>query len=351
MIGGGQVEPGAAGLQRQHHCALAAAGLEGVDHAVAGAAGQPAVVALDRLAGALAQVGSEALPPGGEVGEDQHPLVAGEDRLDDLVEPGQLAGAPVEAVFVGAVVHRVVADLLEGGDGGEHRALALGRARLAGRGGGDEVVEHRLVEPDLLGGHGAVVELVDAVGQLLGDGRLVLGAAVDQDAVERPQSRLAVRRGAVARAVAGAVGRGRAELGDELRPRAQQAGVGPVQDRPEIAEAVLDRRAGERQAGAGLQATQLLGGLRRGILDGLGLVDDDLAPFELAELVHVAQRRAVGGDHQIGVCDGRLECGALGSPRPVMHQEPHVGHETAGLRGPVAHHRRRGHDQRRTVLG
>ena len=41
---------------------------------------------------------------------------------------------------------------------------------------GDQLVEHRLVEADLLGRHRAVVELVDAVGQLGGDLRLALGA-------------------------------------------------------------------------------------------------------------------------------------------------------------------------------
>ena len=40
------------------------------------------------------------------------------------------------------------------------------------------------------------------------------------------------------------------QLRDELRPRADEAGVGEVEDRPEVAEAVLDRRAGERDARA-----------------------------------------------------------------------------------------------------
>ena len=57
------------------------------------AAGQPAVVALDGQPGALGEVLGQALAPLGEVGEDQHPLVGGEDGLDDLLESAELAGA------------------------------------------------------------------------------------------------------------------------------------------------------------------------------------------------------------------------------------------------------------------
>ena len=136
--------------------------------------------------------------------------------------------------------------------------------RLAARlgGVGDEPVEHRLVEADLLGGHRAVVELVDPVGQLGGDLGLGLGAAEHEDAVEGPQRRLALAR----------------QLGDERGPGADEAGVGEVEDRPQVAEAVLDRRAGEGEADAGRDAAQLLGRLVGRVLDGLGLVEDDAGP-------------------------------------------------------------------------
>ena len=59
---------------------------------------------------------------------------------------------------------------------------------------------------------------------------------------------------------------------------ADESGVGEVEDGPEVAEAVLDRRAGERhlQAGVGMRA-QLLGGVVGGVLDGLGLVEHQAA--------------------------------------------------------------------------
>ena len=105
----------------------------------------------------------------------------------------------------------------------------------------DEFVEHGLVEPDLLGGHRAVVELVDLVGELRCDLRLALGAAEQQDPVQRMQGGFAVAR----------------QLGDERRPGADEARVGEVQDGPQVAEPVLDRCAGEREASSSGDPSQL----------------------------------------------------------------------------------------------
>ena len=137
--------------------------LELGDEPVAGAAGEAAVVAGDRHAGDLGEVVGQLLAPLGEVGEDEDPLAGREHRLDDLLEAGQLARAAGERPVVVLVGGGVVADLLERGDGGEDRALLAARRPALG-GVGDEVVEHGLVEADLLGGHRAVVELVDRSG-------------------------------------------------------------------------------------------------------------------------------------------------------------------------------------------
>ena len=127
---------------------------------------------------------------------------------------------------------------------------------------GDELVEHRLVEADLLGRHRAVIELVDLVGQFGRDLRLALRPAEQQDAVQRPQGGFAVAR----------------HLGDERRTRPDEAGVGEIEDRPQVAEPVLDRRAGERDARAGRDPPELLGGLARRVLDRLRLVEHDPCP-------------------------------------------------------------------------
>ena len=222
--------------------------LEPLHHRVAHAARQTAVVALDRLVELLGEVGGELHAPLGEVREHEHALAGREHRLDDLLEPRQLAAAPLERTVVVLVRGGVVADLLERGDGGED--LALARLLALGQVVGEhQPVEHGLVETDLLGGHRAVVELVDLVGQLGLDLGLRLGAAEHEDAVERAQRVLG--RGAPGRttgdAAAVLVAR---QAGDELRPRTDQPGVGEVEDGPEVAEAVLDRRAGERDARA-----------------------------------------------------------------------------------------------------
>ena len=54
------------------------------------------MVAGDRGPGALGEVLGEALAPLGEVGEHEHPLAGGEHAVDDLLEAGQLARAPLE---------------------------------------------------------------------------------------------------------------------------------------------------------------------------------------------------------------------------------------------------------------
>ena len=153
-----------------------------------------------------------------------------------------LPGPSGQRLPVVAICGGVVADLLQRGDGGEDRALlrlgehiGVGHVR-------DEIVEHRLVEPDLLGGHRAVVELVDLVGQLGRDFRFGLRATEQQQTVQRSECRLAVAR----------------HLGDERWARTDEARVGEVEDGPQVAEPVLDRGAGERETGLGAQAAELL---------------------------------------------------------------------------------------------
>ena len=128
------------------------------------------------------------------------------------------------------------------------------RSSVPGSHGPEQVVEHGLVEADLLGGHAAVVELVDLVGQLGGDLGLGLGAAEHEQAVEGPQRRLG-RRAPVPSPPAWTA------AWMKVGAPADQAGVGEVEDRPQVAEAVLDRRAGQRQARPGRDAPQLAGRL------------------------------------------------------------------------------------------
>jgi hypothetical protein len=337
VAGRGQVQPGAARLERQDQGARPLALLERGDHPVPGAPGQAAVVAVDRPGRPGRQVVGQALAPFGEVGEDQHLLPGREHRVHDLLQPGQLARAAHERLAVVLVGGGMVADLLQGGDGGQDVALA---ALVVA--GGDQAVDHRLVEADLLGGHGAVVELVDLVGQLGRDLGLGLGAAEHEDAVEGPEGVLATG--------APLLGGGR-QLGDERGPGPQQARVGEVQDRPQVAQAVLDGRAGEGDAAAGRDAAQLLGHVAGRVLDGLGLVEDDPGPLEVAQGVDVAHGRAVRRDDHVGPPGLCRQLVGRRPGRAVVDDDAQAGREAGRLGRPVPDHRGRGDDQGRPAGG
>ncbi len=89
----------------------------------------------------------------------------------------------------------MVADLLERRDRRQDRALLV--VGFPARPWSlIEGVEHGLVEADLFGGHGAVVELVDPVGQFGGDRRFGLGPTEHEDAVEGAECALGPATGA-----------------------------------------------------------------------------------------------------------------------------------------------------------
>ena len=78
---------------------------------------------------------------------------------------------------------------------------------------------------------------------------------------------------------------------------AEVAGLDEIHDAPQIEQAVLQRRAGERQAVLGLQLLHRLRDLRAGVLDELRLVENHRAERELLQLLQVApQQRVVGHD-------------------------------------------------------
>ena len=105
-----------------------------------------------------------------------------------------------------------------------------------------------------------------------------------------------------------------------VRP-ADEAGVGEVEDRPQVAEAVLDRGAGEGEPGAGVDAAQHLRGLVGVVLDGLGLVEHEAVPVVLLEGLDVAHRGAVGGDDDVGAGHLRLQLLGRRARRAVVHDD------------------------------
>ena len=128
--------------------------LERGDHRLALADGDAAVQepVLDAAPG---QVRREEAAHLDVLREDQHGAVLGEHRAEELVDEVELLGAAGQPDGAGLLeeVGRVVADLLEAGEQGEHQPAA---GDLVGRVGAldalHRVLDERLVEDDLLAG-------------------------------------------------------------------------------------------------------------------------------------------------------------------------------------------------------
>ena len=109
---------------------------------------------------------------------------------------------------------------------------------------------------------------------------------------------------------------------------------------PQLGEAVLDRRAGERDADGRGAARARPGLLGLGVLDVLRLVEDHAAP--LHRFATASRRRgqqAVGGDDEVVVLHLRGEgrgLDALDAARAVMDEHAQARGEARRLVPPVA---------------
>ena len=168
---------------------------------------------------------------------------------------------------------------------------------------------------------------------------LGLGAAED----ERPQG--LGQQDAVGGVKAGA-GAGAGVL-LEHGVAAEHAGVQELEDRPELAQVVFDRRAADGQAVPAAQEPGGLGRLALGVLDRLGLVEHDVVELEVGELGDVGAQGAVGGDDQVVLGEPLAE-GMAARSGVVEHLEP--GRELGGLLDPVEN-QRAGHDGQARPLG
>ena len=134
------------------------------------------------------------------------------------------------------------------------------------------------------------------------------------------------------------VGRARAGAGRFLERfrAAEHAGVEELEDGPEVVEPVLDGRAGEGEPARGAQEAGGLGGLGAGVLDGLGLVEDDALELDRAKPLDVQAHGGVGGEDQVRI----REAGGAGVALDagVLH-DAERGRESLGLAGPVEHER------------
>ena len=166
------------------------------------------------------------------------------------------------------VVGRVVADLLEPGQQRQHQAAAGG---LVGALDAVHRLAHqRLVEDHLLAGQpDHVVGL--GLGRQLGRDAGVGLAAPQQERLDE---------------LGEPAGDGRVDTAlDRRGPDLAEGGAGPeqprggpVEDRPQLGQVVLDGGAGQRHPAPRLDGAEVAGGRGRGVLDVLRLVGDDQVP-------------------------------------------------------------------------
>ena len=105
----------------------------------------------------------------------------------------------------------------------------------------------------------------------------------------------------------------------------------------------------ERDACARRDLAQLLRRVVRRVLDRLRFVEDDARPLHLGDRVDVADRGAVGREHDVGVGELRRDLVGPGAARAVVHDNAELGGEAFGFGRPVADDRGRRDHERRPV--
>ena len=269
--------------------------------------------------------------------EDER-LVALRHLLEQLQQPLQLSRAAVERLSRRDQHLGVVAHLLQVAEHREHGAAAAETVavRLDPR---QPVVDRRAVEARLLDGQPAVVLVDRDRRQLQLDLGRVLRAAEDERLHDRAQP---LQRAVVAVRL----DRPR-ERPLEPLPRAEQAGVDDVHQRPQLAEAVLDRRAGHRQPSPCGQPAERARPLRVRVLDVLRLVEQQAVPGDRGEEVDVAGGDVVRGDDDVRFQRGFRECGARKPEAAVVAVHAQRGREPRDLRAPLLDDAHRADDERR----
>jgi len=125
---------------------------------------------------------------------------------------------------------------------------------------------------------------------------------------------------------------------------AEIAGHQEVHDRPEVGDAVFDRRTGEHQF---LQCADFFGRdrvLRGAVFDVLGLVEHGNRKFVLQIFIEVAAQQRIGGDDQVAFSHFFP---VIMTIRPVHFQRAQPRRKFFSLFGPVVHEAGRADNQRR----
>ena len=132
--------------------------------------------------------------------------------------------------------------------------------------------------------------------------------------------------------------------GRQLR---EKTGQQEFEERTQIVERVLQRRAGEQETPASPQRAERLRGLRAAVLQVLCLVGEDEVEPDRLEQRAVARERAVGGEHEVV----RREVLRRQPALAVMDEHAQPRREPGALAPPVLQQRCRHDDQRRVGRG
>ena len=179
------------------------------------------------------------------------------------------------------------------------RCDALGVFELA-----DKIVDRLLVERGLLAAQQAERLHFGLVRQVRDDALVGLHAPQDVGAHQLAQRAVGIVR---------PLGELLDEAG-ELLGRSQQSGIDEVEDRPEVAEPVLDRRAGQGDARVGLELLDRLVCLAAGFL--IACASSSTTSRHCASASHArAGQKAVAGD-------GEIDAGEVGGG---VHLLPSAG--------------------------
>src|SRR5262249_31895336 len=133
----------------------------------------------------------------------------------------------------------------------------------------------------------------------------------------------------------------------ELVERTEEPGADEVEDRPDLGEAIFDRRTREREAALRLEALRGARGGAERVLDVLRLVEDRVGQVELRQELFVASEKRVARDHDVRVFE---LVGALLAVAAVPDDVTERRRELVELALPVRDDARRRDDQRLELL-
>src|SRR5581483_545142 len=133
----------------------------------------------------------------------------------------------------------------------------------------------------------------------------------------------------------------------ELRQRPEQTRAHELEDRPDLAEAVLYGSTGERQPVIGAELLRRLRRRADRILDVLRLVQDRVGELQLLQQIYVPAQERVARHDDVGVLE---LVGLVLAPGAVPESRRQAGGEALDLADPVRHDAGRRDDESANLL-